>query len=298
MGRAPRRLATRCARGVCPSAARRTPAGPPVAHARVRPLARPGRAARTAGARWSRLRGRTCADGMRGHAARAQVRGRGRRTRRAGVWRGPPSGPERCVARTRPRGARRWPPQVRRQLPGARPLPRAGVRARQRRQRPALGGVLRRSGPATLGEHVRVVRGAVGTKHARCTRAPRCGQGAAFGVAVPSLGPGRSARIRRRECLAARSRPRHIRRGRLRDGEPILRDAVAWAGPWMLHIPAKRGGRPRAGDGGRAARRYRRECLAARSWPRHIPGGRLRDGESIPTDAVACAGVDWVPPYT
>ena len=156
---------------------------------------------------------------------------------------------------------------------------------------------MRRSGPATLGEHVRVVRGAVGTKHARCTRAPRCGHGSAFGVAVPSLGQGRSARIRRRECLAARSRPRHIRRGRLRDGEPILRDAVAWAGPWMLHIPAKRGGRPRAGDGGRAARRYRRECLAARSWPRHIPGGRLHDGEPIPRDAVACAGVDGVPPY-
>ena len=193
MGRAPRRLATRCARGACSSTARRTPAGPPVAYARVRPLARPGRAARTAGVRWPRLRGRTCADGTRGQAARARVQGRGRRTRRAGVWRGPPSGPERCVARICPRGARRWPPQVRRQLPGARPLPRAGVRARQRRQRPALGGVLRRSGPATLGEHVRVVRGAVGTKHARCTRAPLLCQGAAFGAAVPSLGQGRGA---------------------------------------------------------------------------------------------------------
>ena len=238
MGRAPRRLATRCARGACPGAARRTPVGPPVAHARVRPPTLPGRAARTAGARWSRLRGRTCADGMRGHAARAQVRGRGRRTRRAGVWRGPPSGPERCVARTRPRGARRWPPQVRRQLPGARLLPRAGVRPQHRWQRPALGGVLRRSGPATLGEHLRVVRGAVGAKHARCTRAPLLRHGAAFGTAVFSLGQGRSPR------------------------------------------------------------RYRRFSLAARSRPRHIPRGRLQDGEPIPTDAVACAGVDWVPPYT
>ena len=52
MGRAPRRLATRCARGACPGAARRTPAGPPVAYARVRPLARPGRAAWPAGVRW------------------------------------------------------------------------------------------------------------------------------------------------------------------------------------------------------------------------------------------------------
>ena len=111
MGRAPRRLATRCARGACSSTARRTPAGPPVAYARVRPLARPRRAARTAGVRWP----------ARPHLRRRYARPRGSC---AGAGAGSPSVARGGLARIAfrpcalrrphlPRGARRWPPQVR-----------------------------------------------------------------------------------------------------------------------------------------------------------------------------------------